>query len=69
MPSPPRTPTGRHPRAATPRTPTPSSRNPYGGQTYAQPSGVPQGVTFAHWGKRVGALLIDGLVGLLAYVP
>lgn len=43
--------------------------NPYGGQTYAQPGGVPQGVTFAHWGKRVGAYFIDVLGGLLAYIP
>ncbi len=44
-------------------------QNPYGAQPYGQAPGVPQGVTFAHWGKRVGAYLIDGLAGLVAYVP
>ena len=47
-----------------------AQQNPYAGQPYGQPTyGVPQGVTFAHWGKRVGAYLIDALVGLVAYVP
>jgi uncharacterized RDD family membrane protein YckC len=47
-----------------------AQQNPYGGQSYGQPThGVPPGVTFAHWGKRVGAYLIDGLIGLVAYVP
>ncbi|EON22464.1 RDD domain-containing protein [Nocardioides sp. CF8] len=42
--------------------------NPYGAQSYdpAGYGGVPQGVTFAHWGKRVGAAVIDGLLGMLA---
>jgi uncharacterized RDD family membrane protein YckC len=43
-------------------------QNPYGG---GQPSfsGVPQGVSFAHWGRRVGAYFIDVLAGFVAYVP
>lgn len=46
---------------------------PYGqgpGQGYGQPTpGVPQGVPFAHWGKRVAAYLIDNLIGLAAMIP
>jgi uncharacterized RDD family membrane protein YckC len=44
-------------------------QNPYGGEPYGQAPGVPQGVTFAHWGKRVGATLIDALILLAAYIP
>ncbi len=45
-------------------------QNPYGGQTYGQPAyGVPQNVAFAHWGKRVGAYLIDYLIGAVAVIP
>ncbi|PUA81332.1 RDD family protein [Nocardioides currus] len=46
-------------------------QNPYGAQSYGYPSnpGVPPGVTFAHWGKRVAAYLIDALGGLIAYIP
>ena len=41
--------------------------NPYGGQpAYAQ-AGAP--ANYASWGKRVGAVLIDGLIGLLFYIP
>lgn len=47
----------------------PYAQNPYGAPAYGAAPGVPQGVTFAHWGKRVGALLIDGLIGALAYIP
>ena len=44
--------------------------NPYGAQSYDQAGyGVPQGVTFAHWGKRVGAYLIDGIIAFVAYIP
>lgn len=46
-----------------------AQQNPYGGETYGQTPGVPQGVTFAHWGKRVGAYFIDALIGLVAYIP
>jgi uncharacterized RDD family membrane protein YckC len=47
-----------------------AQQNPYGGQPYGQPSyGVPQGVTFAHWGKRVGAYLIDWIIAFVAYIP
>ena len=46
-----------------------AQQNPYGGSSYGAAPGVPQGVTFAHWGKRVAALLIDGLIGLLTYIP
>ena len=56
--------------------PPPPESNPYGqpaayGQSpYGQP-GYGQGARpdYAGWGKRVGALLIDGLVMLLAYIP
>jgi len=45
-------------------------QNPYGGPAYGQPDhGLPQGVTFASWGKRVGAALIDGLLGALVFIP
>lgn len=44
--------------------------NPYGGEPYGQAApGVPQGVTFAHWGKRVGAYLIDSLVMIPLFIP
>ena len=46
-----------------------AQQNPYGGPAYGGAPGVPAGVTFAHWGKRVGAYFIDGLIGLVAYVP
>lgn len=46
-----------------------AQQNPYGAQPPAAYSGVPQGVTFAHWGKRVGATLIDSLLLLAAYIP
>lgn len=46
-----------------------AQQNPYGAQPPAAYSGVPQGVTFAHWGKRVGGALIDGLVSLVGMVP
>ncbi|WP_323793785.1 RDD family protein [Nocardioides sp.] len=44
--------------------------SPYGQPPYGQP-GYGQAITpdYAHWGKRVGALLIDGLVMMLAYIP
>lgn len=44
-------------------------QNPYGAQPPAAYGGVPQGVTFAHWGKRVVAYVIDVLAGFLAYIP
>lgn len=44
-----------------------AQQNPYGQPTAAY--GVPQGVTFAHWGKRVGATLIDALILMAAYIP
>lgn len=44
-------------------------QNPYGDQGGQQGYGVPPGVQFAHWGKRVGATLIDGLILLVAYIP
>lgn len=45
-------------------------QNAYGQQPYGQP-GYGQGylLDYAPWGKRFGALLIDGLVLLVAYVP
>lgn len=46
-----------------------AQQNPYGAPQPPAYSGVPQGVTFAHWGKRVGATLIDSLVLLAAYIP
>lgn len=46
-----------------------AQQNPYGAQPPAAYSGVPQGVTFAHWGKRVGATVIDSLILLAAYIP
>ena len=53
--------------------PTQPVQDAYGQQNpYGQPPaayGVPQGVTFAHWGKRVGAYLIDVVAGFVAYVP
>lgn len=45
-----------------------AQQNPYGAQPPAA-YGVPQGVTFAHWGKRVGAAVIDGLILVAAYIP
>jgi uncharacterized RDD family membrane protein YckC len=39
------------------------------GQAYGGVPGVPAGVTFAHWGKRVGAYLIDAIIGMLALNP
>ena len=45
-------------------------QNPYGGQAPGQAGyGSPQGVPFAHWGKRVGATFIDSLLGLVAMIP
>lgn len=45
-------------------------QNPYGAQPYGQAApGVPQGVTFAHWGKRVGAYLIDSLITIPLFIP
>lgn len=42
-------------------------QDPYGNQQAY--SGVPAGVTFAHWGKRVGAYLIDQILMSLAGLP
>ena len=36
---------------------------PYGQQAYGAPA------SYAHWGKRVGASLIDGLLGTLVQIP
>ncbi|MEJ7832957.1 MAG: RDD family protein [Nocardioides sp.] len=46
----------------------PNQPNPYGGQ---QAYGAPAQVTgnYAHWGKRVGSYLIDGLLTSLAAIP
>ena len=45
-------------------------QNPYGAQPGGQAAfGVPQGVTFAHWGKRVGAYLIDSLITIPLLIP
>ncbi|WP_297739069.1 RDD family protein [Nocardioides sp.] len=45
------------------------TQNPYGDQ-YAQGGyGAPQHAQFAHWGKRVGAYLIDGLILAAAMLP
>ena len=45
-------------------------QNPYGDPASGQAGyGVPQGVEFAHWGKRVGATLLDALVGMVALIP
>ena len=65
----PQEPYGQAPQGGYAQDPYAQQANPYGGQNYAQPSGVPHGVTFAHWGKRVGAYFIDMLGGLLAYLP
>lgn len=45
--------------------------NPYGQQQepYGQPAGYATAPTYAHWGKRVGATLIDSLVMVLAMIP
>ena len=45
------------------------AQNPYGDQQYGQGYGAPQGANFAHWGKRVGATLIDSLIMGLAMIP
>lgn len=44
--------------------------DPYGQAPYGRP-GYGQGAQpdYAHWGKRVGAVLIDVLVMMLAYIP
>ncbi len=45
-------------------------QSPYGGQPHGQPGyGAPQGVTFAHWGTRVAASLMDWLIMMIAYLP
>mgnify|MGYP003914764965 CR=1 FL=1 len=57
--------------------PPPGQPNPYGqANPYAQPGYGQQGygqpgpaADYAHWGKRVGALLIDGLLMFLTYLP
>ena len=44
--------------------------NPYGQPEYhGQPTGQAGAPTYAHWGKRVGAYLIDGLIVVLAMIP
>ncbi|WP_299053570.1 RDD family protein [uncultured Nocardioides sp.] len=45
-------------------------QQPYGGGYggYGQGYGAPQGA-YAHWGKRVGAYLIDSLLIFLGYIP
>lgn len=40
--------------------------NPYGGGPYETPA--PHGAPYAHWGKRVGSYLVDGLVLLPLFV-
>ncbi|GAA0971923.1 Proline-rich antigen [Nocardioides aquaticus] len=40
--------------------------NPYGGGPYDTPAG--HGAPYAHWGKRVGSSLVDGLVMLPFFV-
>ena len=63
-------PYGQAPQGGYGQDPYAQQQNPYGGQSYGQPAtGVPHGVTFSHWGKRVGAYLIDGLLGLVANIP
>ena len=63
-------PYGQAPQGGYGQDPYAQQQNPYGGESYGQPaSGVPQGVVFSHWGKRVGAYLIDGLLGLVANIP
>lgn len=50
----------------------PPPPNPYDqGNPYGQPGYAPTGSQpdLAHWGKRVGALLIDGFLMFLAYIP
>ena len=45
-------------------------QNPYGRPAYGQTArGVPPGVTFAHWVKRVGAYLIDALIMIPLMIP
>lgn len=44
-------------------------QNPYGEHPPAPYAGVPQGVTFAHWGKRVAAYLIDNLIAIPLLIP
>ena len=45
-------------------------QNPYGDPASGQAGyGAPQGVEFAHWGKRVGATLLDALLGMVALIP
>jgi len=44
--------------------------HPYGQQAgYGQPAYGAPGYPYAHWGKRVAASLVDGLLGSLAAIP
>jgi len=55
------------PPPSQPSSQQPGQPNPYGGSpAYAVPA--PQ-LGFAHWGKRVGAFLLDGLLAIVAAVP
>lgn len=67
--NPPSDPYGQQPGQPNPGQDPYAQQNPYGGPAYGAAPGVPQGVVFAHWGKRVGAYLIDGLIGFAAYIP
>ena len=63
--------------APPPPPPDPSGQQPnvYGQPQYGQPQygqpGYGQGAQpdYASWGKRVGAILIDGIILLLTYIP
>ncbi len=44
----------------------PYGQNPYGGPGYAAPTPTYE---YAGWGARVGATLIDGLIGLVVSIP
>ena len=47
-----------------------SQPGPYGQQPgYGRPAYGAPGTGYAHWGKRVGACLVDGLLGSLAAIP
>ncbi|MCW2793902.1 MAG: domain containing protein [Nocardioides sp.] len=78
QPPPPPNPYGQPADPAQPPAQQPAQPNPYGGQqpgygqappAYGQPAYGGPAADYAHWGKRVGATLVDGLVSLVAGIP
>lgn len=47
----------------------PYGQDPYGQNPYGQQPGFGAPVGYAHWGKRVGAFLIDGILSSVAQLP